>query len=218
MIGFSRGQELALDQLLRRRPAPAVHWRVGRLQDADAWWANGARTQVLGDGSLRVAPGEPGGGAVRLSLLEVNRPLAFAEPLAHPDFEPALSFRFTDRASIHSLLDVMQTRWLAATAARLWLAARLAATQHELTHPVYHVASRGRLLAVIDRSGDVGIAPGLTVPDMEDASWVPRPLAARFFPPSFHRTTIAELVRSHALRVLPAKPSTSRKALGEVCP
>jgi hypothetical protein len=200
MIGFSRKQEQAVEQVLAGRADRAVRWRIGGMLDADAWWANGARTQLLADGSLRVAPGEPDGRPVRLSLPQVDRPLAFAEPLASREFEPALSFRFSDPASIQSVLTVMQTRWLAATAAHLWLASRLVATGRDLTHPVYHLESRGRLLAVINRSGDVGLMPVLTVEDLEDASWVGRPAAAKFLPPTFHRTTVAELVGRHALR------------------
>jgi hypothetical protein len=216
MIGFSREQEQAVEQLLARRADPAVHWRLSGPAEADAWWANGARTQPQADGSLRVGAGDPGGRAVRLSLLEIDRPLAFAEPLAHGGFEPALSFRFTDPASIHAVLTVMQTRWLASTVARQWLASRLVAAEQALTDRITHVESHGRLLAVIDPAGSVGLAPSLTVQELEDASWVARPAAARFLPPSFHKTSVEELVLSYTRRTRTPQPAALPRSLAPV--
>jgi hypothetical protein len=142
----------------------------------------------------------------------VDRPVAFAEPLANPDLEPACSFRLGDPASIDALLALMQGRWLAATAARLWLAGRLVSS--ELSQRVYHLETRGRLLAVVDRTGSVGFAPGVTVQELEEASWLPRPASANHVPPSFHQVPLSELVWSYALRanseLLPARYRTAR--------
>ena len=216
MIGFSREQERAVDHLLRR-PASGtgtVRWRLGDLREADAWWANGARTRLLADGSLRIAPGDPRGRSMRLGLHEVDRPIAFAEPLACPEIEPACSFRLDDPASMEAVLVLMQTRWLAPTVARLWLAGRLVANGHALTHRIYHLELAGRLLAVVDRLGSVGIAPGAKIQDLERAAWLPRPASGHGVPPAFHQATLSELAWSYALRargeLLPARYRTAR--------
>lgn len=212
-VGFTRAQEEILGRLLAQRRESAVPWRTGSLPEADAWCVNGARTQLLGDGSLRVGPGEAGSRSVRLSLDEVDRPIAFSEPLASRDFEPAYSFRMEPR-SLQAMLELFHTRWLAGKAARLWLAARLVDAEHTLTHRVYHLTQNGRLVATIDRTGEVGLMPGLTVTDLGEAAWLARPSSAACIPPSFHRITISELVWSYALRteadLLPTRYRSAR--------
>jgi hypothetical protein len=200
LIGFTREHEHGLQTLLESRLHSSVRWRLGEISDADAWWVNGARAQLLDDGSLRVGGGQPGARSVRLSLAEVDRPVAFSEPLANRDFEPAYSFSIDDAASMEAMLTLLQTHWLGSVAARLWLAARLIAAERALTHRIYHVVHAGRLLAIVDRTGDIGLAPGLTVEELEEARWSSRPSSAGAIPPSFHRTTVSELVRSYALR------------------
>lgn len=213
VVGFSRAQELVIARLLADRADAAVGWRIGALSRADAWWANGATTQPLDDGGLCIEPGEPGGSAVRLAPGDFTRPIAFSAPLASRDFEPAYSFRIDDPASMTTVLDVMQTRWLAGTAVRLRLAGRLIAAEHSLAGQDHELVAGGRLLAVVLRTGDVALMPGLTVAELDDASWRSGPAAAAFIPPSFQRTTISELVWSFALRseadLLPARYRSS---------
>ena len=86
-------------------------WRIGERPEADAWWANGQRAQLLDDDSLRIASGVPGEPPVRLSLADVKRPIAFSEPLADPDFEPAYRFRLDEPATMAALLSLIQTQW-----------------------------------------------------------------------------------------------------------
>jgi len=198
MIGFSRRQESEVDQLLAGRSDAAVTWRTGTCAEADAWWINGARAQPLVDGSLRIGSAEPGGPSVRLALADVNRPIAFAEPLASVDLEPAYSFRIDDAASVFAVLDTIETKWLASTVVRRWLAGQLVAAEHALVQRVYHLVCGGRLLAVIDRAGDIGWLPSADVGALEAAEWIPRPVTAAFVPPEFHRTTISELVWDYA--------------------
>lgn len=209
MIGFSGEQEGEIERLLAARQGAAVGWRTGALSKADAWWINGARAQLLADGSLRIGSAEPGGRSVRLALADVSRPVAFCEPLASRDLEPAYSFRIDDRASVGRVLEVMETRWLACTAVRRWLAARLIGAEDVLTQRIYHLVQGDRLLAVVDRTANIGWAPGVTVADLEQAIWLGRPSSARFIPPSFQRTTIFELVWDYAVRsradLLPAR-------------
>jgi hypothetical protein len=209
VVGFSRGQELVIEKLLADRADAAVAWRIGALAQADAWWANGARTQPLDDGSLCIDPGEPGGRQVRLAPGDVSRPIAFSMPLASRDFEPAYSFRIDDPASMASVLQVMQTKWLAGTAVRLELAGRLIAAEHSLAGQDHELVGGGRVLAMLLRTGDVALMPGLTLDDLDDASWRSAPATAASIPASFQRTSISDLVWSFALRsqadLLPAR-------------
>ena len=200
LIGFPREAATAVENVLAARRGEPVEWRLGALAEADAWWASGARTQLLADGSLRIGAGEPGGRSVRLSLADVQRPVAFSEPLAAPDFEPAYTFRIDEAATMAAMLATMESQWLAFTAARLWLAARLVESDGALTQRVYHIQRGGLLLAVIDRTGAIGLLPGVTVEHLEGAHWLGRPSSAAFIPPSFQRTTISELLWTYALR------------------
>lgn len=214
MIGFSRAQEDRIEKALADRPVAAVRWRTGALSKADAWWVSGTRTQLLDDGSLRIGSLEPGGRSVRLALEQVTRPIAFAEPLASRDFEPAYSFGIDDPASMATILAVMETKWLACTAVRCWLAGHLIAAEHALTQRIYHLVRGERLLAVVDRAEAIGWVSGLTVEELADANWIARPMSARDIPHSFQRATISELVWDYALRsqsdLLPARYRSHR--------
>jgi hypothetical protein len=214
LVGFSRESRMPVEDVLAQRSAHPVQWRIGELAEADAWWACGARAQLLADGSVRIAPADAGGRSIRLSLDEVPCPVAFSEPLACRDFEPAYTFRTEDPASMAAMLSTLETRWLGATAARLWLAARLVERDGALTQRVYHLVSGGRLLAVVDRTQDIGLLPGVKVQDLEVAQWLPRPSSAAFIPPSFEVTTISELLWLYARRaeadLLPARYQSSR--------
>lgn len=214
MIGFSPRQESDIDQFLTNRAHGAVGWRTGPVSQADAWCVNGARAQLLPDGSVRIGSAEAGGRSVRLALTDVSRPIAFSQPLASLDLEPAYSFSIGEPASLCTVLDVMETRWLACTAVRRWLAGRLIAAEQTLTQRIYHLARGDRLLAVVDRTGDIGWLPGATVEELEAANWEGRPASAGFIPHSFRRTTISELVWDHAVRakadLLPPRYRSSR--------
>lgn len=214
MIGFSPRQESDIDQCLAKRGQGAVGWRRGPVSQADAWCVNGARAQLLPDGSLRIGSAEAGGRSVRLALTDVSRPIAFSEPLASLDLEPAYSFSISEPASVCTVLDVMETRWLACTAVRRWLAGRLIAAEETLTQRIYHLVRGDRLLAVIDRTGDIGWLPGVAFEELEAADWEGRPGSAGFIPDSFRRTTISEVVWDFALRstadLLPARYRSSR--------
>ena len=214
LMGFSREQHTLLASLLPERSESPVKWRAGSLAAADAWIANGARIQILGDGSLRIGSGEAGSRSVRLALDEVDRPIAFSEPLASRDFEPALSFRADQVHSLDAVLETFHTRWLASKAACLWLGSRLVWAQHTLTQPVYHLTQNGRLLAAIHRTGEVGLMPGVGVAELRAATWDGRPSSAAYIPQAFHRTTISELVWTYAVRaeadLLPARYRSAR--------
>ena len=200
LIGFTREAAAEVQRVLDAREAPAVQWRIGELADADALWVCGARVQLLGDGSLRIGPGEPGGRSVRLSLAQVQRPVAFSQPVASRDFEPTYTFRTEDPAIMGAMLSTMESQWLGATAARLWIAARLVEAEGALSQRIYHVVGGGRLLAVIDRTGEIGLMPGVKAEQLDRGQWLARPVSAAYIPANFQRTTISEVLWSFALR------------------
>jgi hypothetical protein len=199
LVGFSHRQQTEIEATLRATESSDVAWRVGPLQEAAAWWINGARTQMLTDGSIRVASGDADGRWVRLSLAEVDRPVAFAEPVICKSLEPAITFTPTEAGCVTALRN-LESRWLQETVARHWLCARLIARQRSLPHRVFHVIGDGDLLAVIDPAGDVGIARGARVSDLETARWVALPSSANFIPKDFQRISWSELIWSYAVQ------------------
>lgn len=200
LVGFSRAERTEIERALLATETSAIVWRVGTLEASVAWCIHGARTQVLTDGSIRVAPGEAGGRSMRLSLEEIDRPVAFAEPVLCKDLEAAVTFLPTRIESVTSTLRTLESRWLGPTLARNWLCARLVACEPSLRHRVYHVLGDGELLAVIDRAGDVGLVPGVRLPDLERAHWVGLPSSSNFIPDHFHRLTWSELIWTYAIQ------------------
>lgn len=214
LIGFSPTQEEQIGFALEQRgPAPSGPWRVGSLRHADVWFVNGARAQVLEDGSLRVGAGCAGGRSVRLRLEEVDRPLAFAGPIASPELDVAYCFDIANPASIQALLATMESRWLASGSCLLWMA-QVLFSRAEYRGRVYHLVVHGKLLGVIDRLGDVGVLPGITVRDLQSAEWLSRPSSAAFTPPGFVRASFAEVLWKFAVRwpdtLLPDRYLTDR--------
>lgn len=199
LVGFSAEQEARLNELVAG-PGPNVPgWRLGSFSDADAWWVNGSRTQVLADGNLRIASGVPGGRSVKFSLAEVDRPIAFSEPLAPVDFEPAYRFNMEAIAGMHQVL-MKFGHWLRPLASQLCLASQLIGREKELGSRVYHVSADGRLLAVVDLQGDVGVLPAAAPTDFDYAEWRARPESARYVPEGFRRVSMSQLVWQYAVR------------------
>jgi hypothetical protein len=199
LVGFTAEQEARLGELVAG-PWPSLpSWRLGNLSDADAWWVNGSRTQVLADGNLRIASGVPGGRSVRFSLAEIDRPIAFSQPLAPADFEPAYHFNMEAIASMHQVLTKFG-HWLRPLASQLCLASQLIGREKELGSRVYHVSVDGRLLAVVDLQGDVGVLPTAAPTDFDHAEWQARPESARYVPEGFRRVSMPQLVWQYAVR------------------
>jgi hypothetical protein len=111
LAGFSVEQEQGIAGVLADCSGPHLEWRLANMGDADAWWANGSRTQLLKDGSVRIGSGVVGGRSVRLTLGQVDRPIAFSEPLACGEFDPAWRFDLSDPASMRRVICAME-RWL----------------------------------------------------------------------------------------------------------
>jgi hypothetical protein len=178
---------------------------LGNASEADAWWAYGSRAQLLSDGSLRFGSGVAGGRSVRLTLDQVDRPIAVSEPLACPAFEPAWRFTLNELASMRRTLDNMEA-WLSPTVVQLRLAAMLVEQETRMSSRFYHVVAGAKLVAVVDRMGAVGVAPNVAPADLLTAVCVARPASAGFIPETFVRSTIWELVWRYATKWLRPEP------------
>ncbi|MBI2768493.1 MAG: hypothetical protein HYX47_02620 [Burkholderiales bacterium] len=210
LVGFAPAQQEQLGNLLKAR---VVKWQPWPFADADAWWVNGANAKRQPNGIVRVPPADPKSRATLLNLEQVDRPMAFALPLAGPDIEPPASFDPARPESIAAALQKFETA-LAPLGAQFALACAIEQRQGKLTSAIYHLSVRGALVAVIDLGGAVGHAPGVQPADVEQAEWSGRPAAAGLIPPHFTRTTMTELMWQYALRttrdVLPARYRTAQ--------
>jgi hypothetical protein len=200
LVGFTTDEEMRIRDAIARASPRQLVWRISTFGDADAWLVNGSRTQLLEDGDLGVASPAAGRDTVRFHLADIDRPIAFSEPVTSPDFEPTVTF------SLHSIFTIQQVLarlsfWLRARAGQLWIAAQLVERESQLTPGgVYHVACAERLLAVVDRRGDVGVLPLASLLDFEEAAWHSRPISARYIPECFERISMSMLMWQYALR------------------
>jgi hypothetical protein len=199
MAGFTPQQRGVLEPLLVRT-GEMVRWRVGAFGDADAWWVNGAKVGLLPGGNLRVAAGLPSEHALNLNLSEVDRPVAFALPLAGDDLEPRCTFDPASDASVQAVL-LQFENWLWLTRAQFVLGAQIVHRGAELRGGIYHVSHAGRLLAVLDfHLGQAALLPRAHPVDLWAARWDRRPIGARDLPEAFTRATPAQLAWTYVRR------------------
>ncbi|NPC57670.1 hypothetical protein [Caenimonas soli] len=191
------------------RSAGSPSWRTCAFGDADAWFVNGQNVRVMPSGTLKVAPGLPTERALNLNLSEVDRPVAFALPLASGDIEPRCTFDPASKAATHGVLAQFEG-WLRLLRVQFVLGAQLVAREAELRRGVYHVSYSGSLLAVLDLyEGKCAISPGAHPADLWEAQWDKRPVGAGATPPGFLAATPAQLAWAYVCRtdrdLLPAR-------------
>ncbi len=207
MSGFAPQQRATLEASLAR-PAGLPRWRTCAFVDADAWWVNGAKVRLLPDGNLKVAAGLPTERALHLDLSEVDRPVAFASPLASSDFEPRCTFDPASEPSMHAVLLQFES-WLWLIRAQFVLGAQIIRSGARLRRGIFHVSRGGRLLAVLDfQRAKAAVAPHAHPVDLWEAQWDKRPTGARDLPESFVHLTPAKLAWAYVRR-------TDRKLLPE---
>lgn len=199
MAGFAPRERAVLEASLGRDDG-VPRWRPGTFGDADAWWVNGAKARATPDGNLKVSPGLPTERTLTLNLDEVDRPVAFALPLAGDDFEPRCTFDPVSEQSIATVLSQFD-RWLWLVRAQFVLGAQLIERTAGLQRSVYHVSHAGRLLAVLDfQQGKAGLAPRVHPVDLWASEWNKRPVGAHDVPESFVAVTPAQLAWTYVRR------------------
>lgn len=199
MTGFAPQERAALEVSLVR-PDGLPRWRSCSFGDADAWWINGAKVRLMPDGNLKVGAGLPTEHALNLNVSEVDRPLAFALPLAGDAFEPRFTFEPGSQSSIHRVL-LQFEHWLWLVRAQFVLGAQIIHRGPELRREVYHVSYGSRLLAVLDfLQGKAAIAPRAHPVDLWEAQWAKRPVGAHDLPESFVPVTPAQLAWAYVRR------------------
>lgn len=209
VAGFSAEQQQLLAAQLAGAGSARMTWEIGAFGDSDAWCLNGARTQLLADGILRVASGVTAGRSLQLNPQEVDRPLAFSLPLALRNLEPQFTFDLAQPSSVDQVLARLET-WLSPLVAQFCLASQILEHETILGAGCYHViAADGALLAVVNLRGDVGVLPTALPLDFDHAMWSPRSWSADAIPEGFVRCSLSQLMWQYAVRtardVLPGR-------------
>jgi hypothetical protein len=210
--GFTLDQQERLRQSVGRDNRTRLVWELARINEADVFMVNGARTQLLADGTLRVASGVPAGRSVQFALAELDRPVAFGLPLAPRNFAPDLQF---DPASLDSVAAVL-TRLealLAPLIAQFCLASQIIEQESALGGGIYNVTSEsGGLLAVVNLRGQVAVLASASPEDFDGAMWTLQPNDRAPIPDHLSRTSLSHLMWQYALRttrdVLPQRYHT----------
>jgi hypothetical protein len=210
LAGFSVEEQEHLGRVLN--DVTAGTWRLGKFADSDAWVLNGARVQLLADSTIRVASGVVGGRSLHLNLADVDRPVAFALPLAPHRFDPLCTFNPRSPRSVTALLETFEG-WMRPMMAQFFLASRILEQESVLGPGIHRVTANGVLIAIVDMRGEIGVLPTATETDFENAMWHARPSSeAGQFPENFVRCNLALLMWQYAIRtsrdVLPARYRT----------
>jgi hypothetical protein len=208
LTGFAPDQRAAVEASLAREGA-LPRWGLAPFAEADAWLVNGAKCRVLPGGNLRVMPGLPNEATVNLDMSGVDRPLAFALPLAAPELEPRYLLDLPDRESAQSML-LRFDQHLSFAQARFALGRQVVELGARLRHGIFHVSQREQVLAVLDfRRGEAALSPQLAAAQVHHAEWTRRPDGAPVAPPGFVPCTTSQLAWSYVRRtdrdLLPAR-------------
>jgi hypothetical protein len=199
VCGFAPDERALLETALVRSDG-LPRWRTCAFGDADAWCVNGAKVRVMPEGDIRIGAGLPSERAVQLNLADVDRPVAFAQPLASPEFEPRCKFELHSPGSVAAML-LQFDNWLRPLRAQFVIGAQILRRGAELRHGIFHLSHDGNLLAVLDfQQGSAGISPRAHPVDLAEAQWDKRPPGARTPPQEFTRITPAQLAWVYARR------------------
>lgn len=197
IVGFAPAQHALLEAAVANVDS-GMCWQVTRLSQADAWCANGSCIEMRPDGSLQIGSTADGARPVRLNLDQADRPIAFSLPLACSQLGALHTFHIDSPAGIRAMLDRFDG-WLRPMAVQLCLASYIAEHNLDLNSGVFHVIAKGRLQAVVSRSG-IGVLPIADPAELADASWARRPGFADDIPRHFLRIGFPQLMWQYAMR------------------
>lgn len=196
LVGFA--EEDYLLALLRTRSA-VLFWERADAADADALWIHGESAELVHEGVVRVAAGARSP-ALTLDLHALERPTFFTLPLADERIRAPQVLDLHSAPSVDRALRRAEAV-LHPVVMQLAIAHEIAAHLPQLTASTYHVSQRGRLVAVVNMGGAIGIDLNLLPPHLEHADWRPLPSAAGAMPPHFFCTSFAEVLWTYVTRV-----------------
>jgi hypothetical protein len=200
LAGFSLDQQEGLREMLVRENKTRLVWQLAGVNEADVFMVNGARTQLLADGTLRVASGIAAGRSVQFAMAELDRPVAFGLPLAPRNFDPDLQFNPSSMDSVTAVLARFEAL-LAPLIAQFCLASRIVDQEGALGGGIYNVTSDASgLVAVVNLRGQVCVQAGASADDFEEAMWTRQADEGEPIPDHFTRTNLSHLMWQYALR------------------
>jgi hypothetical protein len=197
LAGFTADEQLAVEQMLATAAGEELSWAIAEVDAADALWFNGARTQVVGPGRVRVAPGVPSGHSLQVQMSETDRPIAIAQPLP-PGLTALCTFDLSSRDSMAAALAQLE-KWLAPLVAQFSLAAHIAEHQAALGRGVFELRLNSDLLAVVDMHGDAAVRSTLE-PDLLESGAMWQRSQDTPVPEDFVRTSLSQLMWQYAVR------------------
>jgi hypothetical protein len=205
LVGFAE-EDYPL-ALLRTRCA-VLSWERTSVVDADALWIAGAAARLTHEGIVRVGGGAAGAPALTLDLQALDRPTFFTLPLADPRIRAPLVLDLHSAASVDRALRRAEAV-LHPLAAQLAIGHEIAARLPQLMSDCYHVTQHGRLVAVVNMGGAIGLDLHLLPAGLEGGDWHAVPRAAGAIPSHFFCTSFAEVLWIYVTRMerdlLPAR-------------
>lgn len=208
MAGFSPAQRSTLEAAVARATGSS-RWRISAFAEADGWWVNGAKCSIMSGDRLKVGAGLPTEHSLKLELKEVDRPLAFAEPIAPKELDALCTFDPESESTIQAALQQFEA-WLRPLRAQFVVGALIARRDSEDRRGTYHLSSRGTLMAVLDFQQGLAAMSGRAHPaELWQATWEKRPPGAGQPPQGFATCTITQLAWAYVRRserdMLPAR-------------
>jgi hypothetical protein len=199
LAGYTEAQHKTAADIAAAATSARARWEVAAFGDADAWWLDGSRTLLMSNEHLRVQPAVPSGRSVQIALSDVDRPVAFSQPITAPGFKPAVTFNMGDKAACVGVLNQFAT-WLQTMISQFALASSIADQQPTLNSGSWEVLRDSHLLAVVDLKLGAGVMPGVSAKDFEQASWCIRDLGAVSIPHHYPRVSVSQLMWQYAQR------------------
>jgi len=197
LAGFTADQQRSVERMLATAAGDDLSWQIAEVDAADALWFNGARTQVVGAGRIRVAPGVPKGHALQVEMSEIDRPVAIAQPLP-AGMQALCTFDLASNLSMAAALEQLEV-WLAPLVAQFSLAAHIAEHQAALGSGVFELRLNSQLLAVVDMHGDASVRATAKPDDFESGAMWQRSQGGAI-PDDFVRTSLSQLMWQYAVR------------------
>lgn len=199
LAGYTEAQQKSAAEATAAAGSERVRWELGAFADADAWWLEGSRTLLMANEHLRVQPAVPSGRSIQLALADVDRPVAFSQPIVAPGFKPAVTFNLGDRNAAVAVLNQF-AGWLQTTLSQFALASSIAEQQPNLNSGSWDVIRDSQLLAVVDLKLGAGVMPGVGGREFAEASWCIREHGGVVIPANYPRASVSQVMWQYAQR------------------